>query len=603
MRILFLPRIGSGNNSLCDSARQIVRCHEPAAVRAPLAGALFGRQTLIDFGSDSMTPIRPVLRAFLLFVLSLASLRLTASPRGDGKEKPKDKPAEKWDTTRARGKTRDIDFDTTEGTWMSVDISPDRKWIVFDLLAHIYRMPVTGGNAERLTQKSGVALNAHPRFSPDGKYIVFISDRGGQDNLWVMNADGSNPHAVFEDKDVRTYEPAWTPDSQNILVRRTSVATGLETPPPAGIWLYHRDGGKGIEIVSSKDDKSADWPAVSPDGRYVYFHYAAAEPDSYVGHNDPSQGYLQIKRIELRTGNKEEVTSGVGEQQYRISNGGALAPEISPDGRWLAFARRIPNGTISYKGQKYGPRTALWLRDLESGAERVLMDPIEADLIDSPSAWRVLPGYSWARDGKSIVISQGGKIHRVWIADGKVETIAFTAHVQRTISQMAKTERRITDEAFPMRFARWHTASPDGKKLAFQAIGHIWVMDLPAGASRRLTAPSFVPTEYSPAWSPDGKSLVFASWDEKLGGALWKISADGGSLQQLTSEPGEYIHPAWSPDGTTIVAARGSGAFFRGQPWITNTWYDLVSVPASGGKTKLVVRTPRPSGFLERNQI
>jgi Tol biopolymer transport system component len=551
---------------------------------------------------EGATSIHAVSRTLLLLILTLASLSLTGSARADEDQKSKDKPEEKWDTTLARGTTREIAFDTSEGTWMSVDISPDGKWIVFDLLAHIYRMPVTGGNAECLTQKSGVALNAHPRFSLDGKYIAFISDRAGQDNLWVMNADGSNPHAVVEDKDLRMYEPAWTPDSQNILVSRHSVATGLEARPPAGIWLYNRDGGKGIEIVSSKDEKDADWPAVSSDGRYVYFQYAAGESSSYAGHDDPSQGFFQIKRIELRTGDKEDVTSGQGAQQYRLSNGGAFAPEISPDGRWLTFARRIPNGTISYKGHKYGPRTALWLRDLQSGAERVLMDPVESD-VDSWSAWRLLPGYGWAHDGKSIVISQGGKIHRVWIADGKVEAIPFTVHVQRTISQMAKSKRRVTDDAFPMHFARWHTASPDGKTLAFQAVGHIWLMDMPSGQPRRLTTPSFTATEYSPAWSPDGKSIVFASWDEKIGGALWKILAEGGSPQQLTNEPGEYIHPAWSPDGATIIVARGSGAFFRGQPWITNTWYDLVSVPASGGETKLVVRTPRYSEFLERNQI
>ena len=495
-----------------------------------------------------MIQLRPSSRTLLLF-LGLAFLSLPALARSDDDQKPKDKPEEKWDTTLARGTTRDIAFDTSEGTWMSVDISPDGKWIVFDLLAHIYRMPVTGGNAECLTQKSGVALNAHPRFSPDGKYIAFISDRAGQDNLWVMNADGSNPHAVVEDKDLRMYEPAWTPDSRNILVARLSVATGLETPPPAGIWLYNRDGGKGLEIVSGKDEKGAEWPAVSSDGRYVYFQYAAGEPSSYAGHDDPLQGFFQVKRIELRTGDKEDVTSGQGAQQYRLSNGGAFAPEISPDGRWLTFARRIPNGTISYKGHKYGPRTALWLRDLQSGSERVLMDPIESD-VDSWSAWRPLPGYSWARDGKSIVISQGGKIHRVWIADGKVETIPFTAHVQRTISQMAKTERRITDDEFQMRFARWHTASPDGKTLAFQAVGHIWLMDMPSGQPRRLTAPSFTATEYSPAWSPDGKSVVFASWDEKLGGALWKISAQGGSA--LPGSLGRSTH-----GGRRGVSAQG----------------------------------------------
>src|SRR5689334_11703519 len=102
-----------------------------------------------------------------------------------------------WDATLARGKTRDVDFTTSEGTWMSADLSPDKSWIAFDLLGHIYKMPAAGGEATALTQSSGVALNFQPRISPDGKLIAFISDRRGQYNLWVMNADGSNPHAIF----------------------------------------------------------------------------------------------------------------------------------------------------------------------------------------------------------------------------------------------------------------------------------------------------------------------------------------------------------------------------------------------------------------------
>src|ERR1043165_7837277 len=77
-----------------------------------------------------------------------------------------------WDVTLARGKTRDIDFTTSEGPWMSADLSPDRTWIAFDLLGHIYRMPASGGEATVLTQGSGVALNFQPRISPDGKTIA-----------------------------------------------------------------------------------------------------------------------------------------------------------------------------------------------------------------------------------------------------------------------------------------------------------------------------------------------------------------------------------------------------------------------------------------------
>jgi len=98
-----------------------------------------------------------------------------------------------WDVTATRGNSRVIEFDTDEGTWMSVDISPDGEWMVFDLLGHLYRMPASGGEARVLTQDSGAALNYHPRISPDGTQVAFVSDRKGQANLWVMDADGANP--------------------------------------------------------------------------------------------------------------------------------------------------------------------------------------------------------------------------------------------------------------------------------------------------------------------------------------------------------------------------------------------------------------------------
>ena len=118
---------------------------------------------------------------------------------------------QEWDVTLPRGQTREIDFITDEGTWLSVDISPDGRWIVFDLLGHVYRLRSDGGEAESLTQESGVAVNYHPRYSPDGEHLAFISDRNGQNNLWIMNADGSDPAPVFTDKDVRARTPTCGP--------------------------------------------------------------------------------------------------------------------------------------------------------------------------------------------------------------------------------------------------------------------------------------------------------------------------------------------------------------------------------------------------------
>ena len=98
------------------------------------------------------------------------------------------------------------------------------------------------------------------------------------------------------------------------------------------------------------------------------------------------------------------------------------------------------------------------------------MDPIELDESEEISRqMTILPGMVWSADGKSMVISQGGKIRRLWIENGKVENIPFTVHVHRTISEMAYSPIPFHDAAFEAKFIRWQTASPDGKRIVFQA--------------------------------------------------------------------------------------------------------------------------------------
>ena len=495
--------------------------------------------------------------------------------------------AQEWDITEPRGETREISFTTTEGTWMSVDVSPDSRWIVFDLLGHVYRMPADGGDAENLTAESGLALNIHPVFSPDGSGIAFISDRLGQNNLWIMGADGSDPRAVFTDMDIRAMEPVWTPDGEYIVVRQTSMSGGGLFQ--YGLFMYHRDGGAGIELVPY-DIEMPGWPSVSPDGRYLYFHQFVGTPLPYGG-QDSSLGDFQLRRLELATGEITPITQGRSQQQGRLTSGGAFAPEVSPDGRFLAFGRRIPDGLLEYRGHVFGPRTGLWLRDLESGAERLVMDPVEWDMTQEITrAAPVLPRFTWSPDGTRIHLSQGGGIRVLSVEDGEVSTIPFRAEVRRTISEMAYGERAIPDESFDARFPRWPTASPDGSRIAFESVGRIWVQDASGGEPRRLTPDGAAGFEYAPAWSPDGSSVAFVTFDWADGGHLWRASADGGSAQRISMRAGEYMNPVWSPDGSEIVAARGSGATARGRAPVHNAWQDLVRFPAVGGEAVTIVR-------------
>ena len=155
--------------------------------------------------------------------------------------------ANAWDVNAPPGaRLRQVPLNVTEGTWMNVDVSPDGRTIAFDLLGDIYTMPIAGGTPRRIT--SGLAFDMQPRFSPNGQMIAFTSDRGGGDNIWVMNADGTGARQITRENFRLLNAPTWSRDGQYIAARKhfttqRSLGTGE-------IWLYHVSGvGDGVALV------------------------------------------------------------------------------------------------------------------------------------------------------------------------------------------------------------------------------------------------------------------------------------------------------------------------------------------------------------------
>ena len=512
-----------------------------------------------------MTPIRAFRRALVPLVLALlvSGAGLAARQEAAKKDEKAADPAAHINTPRPDA--RDVAFDAGSGTWMSLDVSPDGRTVVFDLLGDIYRVPIEGGAATALSR--GPAFDAQPRFSPDGRTIAFTSDENGMTNLWLMDADGTHRRALTTNKDFYVSEPAWTPDGQYVIARKEDGSKG--GIPPVELWMYHRDGGDGIELTKKDSLNDSAGAAPSADGRYVYFAARKARFD-YVP--ELSNGLWQIVRYDRRTAETERLTVGWG---------GAARPAVSPDGKTLVFVGRRDADTV------------LVARDLAGGRERVLARGLTKDEQEGFARLDVWPGYAFTPDGGSLVFSNHGKIERLDFATLATADIPFTAHVEQALAPLVTAPARIDDGPVTAHILRWPRQSPDGRWFVFDAFGRIWLQAIsdgrPDGAPRRLTAddPSRPSREYSPAFSPDGRWIAYVTWSDADGGHVWKAPAPGqpaAAPVRLTTAPGHYANPSWSPSGDRLAIVRGSGLEFRGQQPEEEDFFDIGWLDAAGGE-------------------
>jgi len=391
---------------------------------------------------------------------------------------------------------RTVSFTTAEGSYMDVDISPDGKTLLFDLLGDLYTVSSSGGVAKQLTR--GLALNLRPVWSPDGRRIAYISDMSGAFHMHVMDINNT-VHNVIEKNDGelnRETDALWTRDGNYIF---------------AGDGLYGIAGGK------MPVDTNIRHPLrFSADGNGIY----TLESN-------------RIYQYDYQTKLKTAVSADLGTFQYGV---------ISPDGHWWCYVSDSLN------------RKSVFVLDLLTHTRRTLIP----DIFEPGHRYEwslAIQHYCFSPDSRTLFIGFRGKIHRIDVQSGHDQIVPFTARVRSDLGPRRYHTYRVNDDAVNVKYVRSVSARPDGKQIVFSALNKIYLMDLPCGKPHRVATQPF--NQFQPAYSPDGKWVAYVSWCDTTGGQLWRVPVSGGKPEQLTHDPAQYRYPAWLPDGSRIAVLKG----------------------------------------------
>ncbi len=427
-----------------------------------------------------------------------------------------------WNVDSARAPSKKLAFVATEGTWLSLDVSPDGRTIVFDLLGHLYEMAITGGTATPLT--TGRSFNHMPRYSPDGRWILFTSDRSGNEELWILHR-GTDSLEQLTRFGYRAVGGSWAQDGRHVYL--TSADLG------------YRFQGYRVDLFGSKTQITGDIFGAAPS------HFTEHPTTGMVYFGQPvgafGQGGLQIQRYDPRSGTN---------QLYIERVGGTADPLISPDGRYLAYIHRDDL------------TTQLILHELATQTERVLVDKLDRDRMESGPGvtFGVYPNVSWDPSGREIFYAKGGKIHATAVADGATREIPFQAPVRRELAETIRFPVPIPVDRARSRSHRWAQRTDVG--ILSVALGDLYLK-----SGDHLTNLTRSPAlESSPVYDPATKTVYYTAWTDDSLGSLWSLSLRGERRvpQRLAGRPAQYGALTLSADGRTLAYLRGDDDLNRG---------------------------------------
>lgn len=498
--------------------------------------------------------------------------------------------------------------------WLrDVRISPDGQQIAFCYKGDVYKVPVNGGVAVRLTSQP--SYEANPVWSPDGNTIAFASDRNGNLDVYVMPADGGTAKRLTYNS-AQEIPTAFTPDGGNVL-----FTSAIQDPAESAMFPYRAltelykvpaTGGRTLQVLATP----AEAVMFSKDGKTMYYQDRKGSEDEWRKHHTSSVT-RDVWSYDIATGHHHNITARAGEDRnpvlsadgntmYILSerNGGTFNVYKFPVGQPgkaeavtnfttqpVRFLSASNGGTLcyTYDGEIYVQNAG---GSPQKVAIQVVRDDEEtvADLRFSSGA----TSGCVSRDGKQIAFIQRGEVFVTSTGYATTKQITKTVAAEqgvcfapdnRTIAY--GSERNGVWQIFEAKIARkedpnfanatlinermltpddgversYPQYSPDGKELAFiEGRRNLMVMDLKTKAIRQVTDGStWMSTSggFSYEWSPDGKwfTLEFIGNRRDPYSDVGIVSSKGGKIVNVTESGYASGSPRWVLDGNAILFA------------------------------------------------
>ena len=432
-----------------------------------------------------------------------------------------------------------IAFTTDEVTGMELDVSPDGMTIVFEALGDIYTVPVKGGHARLLV--GGAAWDKHPRYSPDGVTVAFVSDRGGGNALWAVNLESGALRAISQPGRHRLGHPSWSNTGRAIYADREDDNGGY------AIWHFPvaQDSAQAVSL-----EGLAEHPLADPSGHHLY----------YFGNR------VQVMRAPREGGSPIPITNPPTRCGDRLA--------LSRDGRAIAYS------CLEEKG------FTIYLQDVGTGRK------VPVYRIGTPYPDRIelsSPAFAFAGKTYDLVVADRGGLY--FLSTTFVRTLPAqkpnsTVRIPLTLTVHLSVANR--DESEPYRrtgpdatLPLWPQIAPDGQNIVAVQSGQLRVWNQRSGRSRELTSRQELTVESSPSISPDGCCVAFSTWDG-MSGTISTIDMDGGQEEVVVRDSALFVHPAWSPDKRRIVAVRvGNPHALSPRP----TAFSIVEIGRASGVT------------------